>query len=180
MEPYLLKRSDRKTIALEVDREGRLIVRAPQRASTAQIESFVREKENWIRQARERQRLRRQQFWEPSAEEKERLIQQAREKLEKRLRFYEEKMGLFSTGMKITSARTRLGSCSGKNSICFSFYLMLYPPKVIDYVVVHELAHIRYKNHGREFYSLIERYLPDYKERINLAKQGYLPKTDLL
>ena len=74
------------------------------------------------------------------------------------------------TGIRITSARTRFGSCSGKNSLCFSWRLMEYPEEAIDYVVVHELAHLRYMNHGAEFYALIARYLPDWKTRRALLR----------
>ena len=73
--------------------------------------------------------------------------------------------------MKITSARKRFGSCSGKNSLCFSYWLMLYPQEAVDYVIVHELAHIVHKNHSAAFYRLIGQYLPDYRERIKMLKQ---------
>ena len=74
------------------------------------------------------------------------------------------------TGVKITTAQKRYGSCSGKNSLCFSCFLMRQPEAAIDLVVVHELCHIREKNHGPAFYALLARYLPDYKERKKLLK----------
>lgn len=79
--------------------------------------------------------------------------------------YYSARMGLVPTGLKVTSARRRYGSCSGKNSLCFSCFLMRSPMEAIDAVVVHELAHIRYKNHGPEFYALVESILPDYRTR---------------
>lgn len=88
-----------------------------------------------------------------------------------RVEYYSEKMGLYPASVKITSAATRFGSCSGKNSICFSYRLMLYPPEAVDYVVVHELAHIKEKNHSARFYALVERYMPDYREREKLLKK---------
>ncbi len=86
------------------------------------------------------------------------------------VRHWAQEMGVTPTGLKITSARTRFGSCSGKNSLCFSLYLMEYPPEAIEAVVVHELAHIRHKNHGSDFYTLVRQYLPDYDARIKLLK----------
>ena len=74
-------------------------------------------------------------------------------------------MGVTPTGLRVTSARTRYGSCSGKNSLCFSCFLMNSPEDAIELVVVHELCHIRVKNHGPDFYALLEHYLPDYRER---------------
>ena len=68
-------------------------------------------------------------------------------------------------GIKITSAKTRWGSCIAKNSLCFSWRLMLLPDDIIDYIVVHELAHIRVKNHQKQFYDEVRRYMPDYRER---------------
>ena len=79
-------------------------------------------------------------------------------------------MGVAPTGLKITTARKRWGSCSGKNSLCFSCFLMDRPEAAIDLVVVHELCHIRVKNHGPAFYALLERYLPDWRERKQLLR----------
>ena len=72
--------------------------------------------------------------------------------------------------MKITSARKRFGSCGPENGLCFAWRLMRYPAAAIDYVVVHELAHIVHKDHSRAFYGLIAQVLPDYRERAALLK----------
>ncbi|MBR7150378.1 MAG: M48 family metallopeptidase, partial [Oscillospiraceae bacterium] len=66
---------------------------------------------------------------------------------------------------------TRFGSCSGKNALSFSWRLMQYPMEAVDYVVVHELAHIREHNHSSAFYAIVERYLPDWRERAALLKK---------
>ena len=88
----------------------------------------------------------------------------------KRVEYYSVLMNVKPTGIKITSAKKRFGSCSGKNSICFSYYLMLYPKEAVDYVVVHELAHIRHHNHSKDFYNFVSEFMPDYKEREKLLK----------
>jgi predicted metal-dependent hydrolase len=72
--------------------------------------------------------------------------------------------------VKITGAKKRFGSCSSQNGLCFSWRLMGYPEEAIDYVVVHELAHIAHRNHGSGFYSLVASVLPDYKARRALLK----------
>ena len=79
-------------------------------------------------------------------------------------------MGVTPTGLKITTARKRWGSCSGKNSLCFSCFLMDRPEAAIDLVVVHERGHIRVNTHGPAFYTLLERYLPDWREREQLLR----------
>ena len=98
------------------------------------------------------------------------LREKAKAYLPSRVSFYSKQMGLFPTGVKITSARSRWGSCSGKNSLCFSFRLMLLPDDLMDYVIVHELAHIKEKNHSARFYAVVAEYLPDYKQRISALK----------
>ena len=85
--------------------------------------------------------------------------------------YYSERMGLYPTQVRITGARTRFGSCSSQGHICFSWRLMQYPPEAIDYVVVHELAHIIHKNHGPDFWALVGQYMPDYKRRRALLRK---------
>ena len=107
---------------------------------------------------------------EPTDAERAAYIRQAKACLPQRVAYYSERMGLYPTQVRITGARTRFGSCSSQGHICFSWRLMQYPPEAIDYVVVHELAHLRYMNHGAEFYALIARYLPDWKARRALLR----------
>ena len=111
------------------------------------------------------QQSRRAAHPEPDEAGQAELIRRAKIELPPKVQYYAKLMNLYPTGLKITSARTRFGSCSGKNSICFSWRLMDYPESAIDYVVVHELAHIAHKNHGPQFWALVERYLPDYRAR---------------
>ena len=80
-------------------------------------------------------------------------------------------MGLAPAAVKITAARTRFGSCSSQNTLCFSLYLMQYPSEAIDAVVVHELCHMRHRNHSGAFYAEVERWLPDYRAREALLKK---------
>ena len=149
---YELVRSKRKTLAVQVTREGRVIVRAPLRLAKYRIERFVAHPE-------------------PDEAKQAELISRAKIELPPKVQHYAKLMNLYPTGLKITSARTRFGSCSGKNSICFSWRLMDYPELAIDYVVVHELAHIVHKNHGPQFWALVERYLPDYRARRAMLRE---------
>ena len=87
-----------------------------------------------------------------------------------KVQYYSSLIGVTPGGITVTGARTRFGSCSGKNNLSFSFYLMRFPEEAIDYVVVHELCHILQHNHGKEFYKEIEKILPDYKEREKLLR----------
>ncbi len=91
--------------------------------------------------------------------------QKARQYFMERVAFYESMLKLTSGGVRITSAETRWGSCSHDNRLSFSFRLIMAPPRVIDYVVVHELMHIREKNHSSKFWNLVVEVIPDYKEQ---------------
>ncbi len=169
METYELIRSRRTTLALEITRDGRVLVRAPRTVPRARIDGFVARHRDWIARHLERQRLRPAPP-PPTKEELDGLKAAARTLLPPKIAFWSAQMGLVPTGFKVTAARTRYGSCSGKNSLCFSCFLMNCPEAAIDLVVVHELCHIQEKNHGPAFYALLERYLPDYRERKKLLR----------
>ena len=164
MVEYELVRSKRKTLAVQVTREGRVIVRAPLRLAKYRIERFVAEHTDWIVRALADQQSRRAAHPEPDEAKQAELIRRAKIELPPKVQHYAKLMNLYPTGLKITSARTRFGSCSGKNSICFSWRLMDYPEPAIDYVVVHELAHRRHMDHSKTFWQEVETYYPNYKE----------------
>ena len=169
MEPYELIRSRRKTLALEITREGRLLVRAPLRCSQTRIDAFVTGHAAWIEKHLETQRQKAAlRPLPPTEAEIQALKERARAELPGKVAYWSEQMGVTPTGFKVTAARRRYGSCSGKNSLCFSCFLMNCPEEAVELVVVHELCHIREKNHGPQFYALLERYLPDWRERKKL------------
>ena len=170
-EGYALKRSKRKTLAVEVARTGEVLIRAPQRMPMWEIERFVTAQQSWIDAHVATQKQRMAAHPEPDAVEEACLRALAKAVIPQRVAYYAGIMGLAPTGVKITSARTRFGSCSMKNSLCFSWRLMQYPPEAVDYVVVHELAHIRHKNHGKLFYETIAAIMPDHRARRALLKQ---------
>jgi len=171
MESYELIRSRRKTLALEITADCRILVRAPMRLPQTRIDAFVESHADWIARHLERQRQKAEKMPPaPTQAEIEALKAKARAVLPEKVAFWSRKMGVTPTGIKITTARRRYGSCSGKNSLCFSCFLMNYPEEAIDLVVVHELCHIKVRNHGPDFYALLEQYLPDHKERKKLLK----------
>ena len=173
MEPYELIHSRRRTLALEVTPDGRLLVRAPLRCAQARIDAFVTAHAAWIEKhlALQRQRAARRPP-APTAAEVEALKARARTELPELIARWSGRMGVDPAGFKVTTARKRYGSCSAKNSLCFSCFLMNSPAPAVELVVVHELCHIREKNHGPRFYALLERYLPDWRERKKLLTMG--------
>lgn len=169
MEYKLIKSKKRRTVEMSINDEGKLVVRAPQKMGKSEIDAFVEKHRLW---AEKHIKLKKEQIkkYFVSPEEEENIKKNALPYLKERTDYFSGIMGLEPTGIKITSAKKRFGSCSAKNSICYSWRLTLYPKEAIDYVVVHELAHIAHKNHGPHFYALIEKYLPDYKEREKLLR----------
>lgn len=165
----LVIRAKRKTMSLSVNDDLQAVVRAPYGASEKSIKEFVESNSAWLEKAvlRKQKQLER---YDISDDEKEQLKSLAKQVIPKRVEYYSRLMNLYPTDVKITSAKKRFGSCNGKNSLCFSYFLMKYPIEAVDYVVVHELAHIKHHNHSKDFYNLIKKYLPDYKERERLLK----------
>ena len=167
---YRLLRSGRRTLALEITAGCEVLVRAPMRLSQKRIDQFVADHADWIAAHLARQQRRQEARPEPTEAEREAYIRRAREELPGRVAHYGALMGLTPTGLTITGARKRFGSCSGRNRICFSWRLMQYPEEAIDYVVVHELAHICHKDHSRAFYACVEQVLPDWRARRALLR----------
>lgn len=169
---YRLTRSNRKTISIRIDRDLSVDVRAPVRMSGTAIDAFVRSHEKWISEHIEKTRSRNEYLKDNAltAGEIVELKQKARDYLPERVSQFAEVMGVRPTGVRVTSAVTRWGSCNAANSICFSYRLMLLPPPLIDLIVVHELAHIRAKNHGPDFHAQMQKYMPDYRDRMKTLR----------
>lgn len=172
METYKLIRSERRTLAMELSPEGDLILRAPRRMPLRLIEQFIASHEKWIAKHREKLR-RRAEFDEAHFSDEvqiQSLITRAKAILPEKTEYWAKIMGVTPTGVRITRAKKRFGSCSPENRIAYSYRLMAYPEEAIDYVVVHELSHIRHKNHSPDFYAFVARFLPDHKAREAILK----------
>ena len=100
---------------------------------------------------------------------------EAKEKITERVDHYGNRFQLLPEGIKITSARSRWGSCSRDNRLSFSWRIIMASLTIIDYVLIHELVHIREKNHSQKFWNYLESVLPDYrKHRSWLRENGHL------
>lgn len=163
-------RTNRRSVAICVDRCGNILIRSPFEVKTKALNSFAQQKMDWIIKTVEKQKKRKEQLTFSDKELCE-LKARAEAVIPQRVEYFSRLVGLKPSAVKINFAKTRFGSCSAKNSLNFSAFLMLYPDEAIDYVVVHELAHIKHHNHSKDFYSLIEKYMPDYKERAKLLKK---------
>ncbi|MCR4739294.1 MAG: M48 family metallopeptidase [Lachnospiraceae bacterium] len=171
-----LIRSRRKTIQIEVKSDLRVIVRAPLRASKRSIVQFIEEKQDWIEKSLIKMQERRdeqpvQEKFTP--QEIKDLKEKARAWIPGVVDGYAEMMGLTYGRISIRTQRSRWGSCSAKGNLNFNCVLMLLPEEIREYVIVHELCHIRELNHSARFWNEVEKYCPDYRTlRKRLRDEG--------
>ena len=211
----------RRTLVLCVERSGKVLVRAPVRATQDAIHAFVREKRRWIEkklsQVRQEQIQHKPRAFLPGEkflylgklyplritnatngqpplhllEGEFHLTESVREKakdlfmewyrkeaetiIRQRIGLYRDTLQVHPTKERITSARCQWGGCSARNTLTFSWRIIMAPLHVIDYVVIHELAHIREKNHSPKFWKIVEATLPNYRDHRDwLKQQGHL------
>lgn len=163
---FTLIHSARRTVQLEIGKNGEITVRAPYGYTRSRAEAFVESHSDWIN-SRQPAIIERSNVYAAADREKN-LVPAARAALTALTKKYASIMGAEPQYVGITSAKKRFGSCTAQNGINYSKYLILYPAEAMEYVVVHELAHTRHHNHSKEFYNLISRYMPDYKAKEKL------------
>ena len=168
---YTLLRSKRKTIAIYIDEDAAIEVRAPLKMATAEIDKFVYSKQAWIEKTARKAIARRENALILSKNQELELKAKAEEIIPTRVAFYANVMDVKPNSVKIGGAKKRWGSCNNKNDLIFSRRLMLADISAVDYVIVHELAHIREYNHSKKFWLVVERVLPDYKDRQKKLKE---------
>lgn len=162
---YELIRAKRRSMSLKVDLDGKITVRAPYRTSVQTADWFVEGHRDWIEvRLKAGARIMAER---PSYTDKERAEgrKRAAEVIETRCRYYAPVMGVSYGTVTIREQKTRWGSCSMKGNLNFNWKLVLMPSEILDYVVVHELAHRIQMNHSAAFWAEVEKILPDYKER---------------
>ncbi len=168
---YTIIRSSRKSVSIQVTAEGEVIVRCPQKLSKKDIEQIVESKRPWIED-----HLQKVSGWHTmpklTYEEVDALADQALAELPGRVKFFAQKMGVTYGRITIRDQRTRWGSCSSSGNLNLNCLLMLTPPEVRDYVVVHELCHRKEMNHSPSFWAEVEAVLPNYKTQKKWLKDN--------
>lgn len=164
MEYTVIRHPRRKNILITVTVTGEVIVKAGVFTSARQIDKFVNSKREWIESSRAFYAQKCHTRISVTAQQKEDAKKQLLPQMKQLTEKYAAIMDVKPLSVKITGAEKRWGSCSGKKSICYSYRLAFVPQRCREYVAVHELSHIKYMNHSKEFYKNIEKYMPDYKE----------------
>ena len=170
---YQLIRSKRKTMAIQVTREGKVVVRAPLFATDRQIAKFVEDHEEWVEenvsQTVGKDRISTREYTQAEVRVYKKRAQGI---ISRRVSHYAEIMGVTYGRITIRDQKSRWGSCSAEGNLNFSWRLILMPIEVMDYVVVHELAHLKEMNHSKAFWEEVEKVLPDYKEQRKWLKEN--------
>lgn len=170
---YKLVRTKRKTVALYVRQDGSVEVRAPHKVSKSYIDSFVEKKSDWIRTSLDRisERRKEKKIIRLTGPEVKQYQVQFKEYLEIRCKEIARIMGLQYGKIRVNKAKTILGSCNARADLSFTFRLIFAPKELIDYVIVHELSHIKEMNHSARFWAIVEEIMPDYKQRRKNLKE---------
>ena len=159
--PVQVVKKRQKNCYLRV-RNGEVLVTAPLRASKAYLTAFVLKHESWIRKQLDAQKKKEELFRPEEPGDREAL----KSILSEYIRVWEPRLSVRSKGFKIRNMKTRWGSCNVRTGMqTFNLQLIHYDRDCIEYVVVHELAHLRVRGHSPKFWEIVEKALPDYKER---------------
>ena len=175
MEVTVIK-SKRKTIAIQVNSDLSVTVRAPYGITEKYIEEFLNKNEIWISKQVHEIKVKKKSIESRDAEnitldKIKALADQALEIIPARVEYFAKIIGVTYGNITIRNQKTRWGSCSSKGNLNFNCLLMLAPPEVLDYVVVHELCHRKQMNHSKAFWTEVEKVFPDYKKSIKWLKE---------
>lgn len=175
--PYTVIKSRRKTYSISIDEEGRIVFRVPLRTTDKDILKIAGEKSHWIikhyLQICEKKNNRPQSDLSDVQRKslEKRYKDAARSYIPKRAAYYSSMTGGTYNRICIRSQKTRWGSCSSNGTLSFNWRLMLAPPAILDYVVVHELCHLTHMNHSADFWQLVESVFPDYRNARKWLKE---------
>lgn len=192
--PYtLVKSSRRRTVSIQIGAGGKMTVRCPYYMGKWVVDGFLREKQDWIYKHYmeavkkleesddfgsrdcgdsddENSHIPFQKNEDPDLIKKHKKY--ARKIFEAKVAYYHQFTGGNYTSITIRDQKTRWGSCSGRGTLSFNWRLILAPPEILDYVVVHELCHLTHMNHSKEFWDLVGSVIPDYKVRRKWLKEN--------
>lgn len=156
-----------RSIRLSMRRDMTLRLSYPLFCSQREAIAFAESRKEWIERTRQRLESRRSKAKSYSKEDIAKLRNAARKDLSERIARLATKYGFSYTSLRISSARTRWGSCNSRNGISLSLYLMTLPEHLRDFVILHELCHTRHHNHSEAFHTLLDRCVGGRERELN-------------
>ncbi len=177
MYDYEVIRSRRRSISIEINLEGRILVRATYNIGNREIVRFVESKSDWIDKTLKKVEAKREQLKDlpeermVSREMIEALADEAMKVIPPKVMHYAEIAGVTYGRITIRNQKSRWGSCSSKGNLNFNCMLMKAPEEVLDYVIIHELCHRKEMNHSKAFWAEVAKLCPDYKAHRKWLKE---------
>ena len=161
---YTLVHSARRSLAVQIKSDGRVIVRANYRTPLKSIENFLSAKSAWIKKhlAEIAAKPNLPKFTDEEIKE---FIASAKTVIPSKTAYFANLIGVSYGKVTIRRARTLWGSCTAKGNLNFNCLLAVVPDSVADYVIIHELCHRREMNHSQKFWAIVSQYCPEYKTR---------------
>ena len=162
---------DRKRLSIQIKEDLSIQVKAPVHAKSKDVERFIEQNKTWIYE--QWSILERKQAAKPQLSEAElkhaasmehKLRKAAKDYIPYRVEYFHKYTGGHYTSITIRDQKSRWGSCSSRGTLSFNYRLMMAPPRILDYVVVHELCHLTHMNHSKDFWAMVESIIPDYKD----------------
>ena len=153
---YEIKYSKIKNIYIQI-KDGKVIIKVPRSVSKKEIEKILEQKSEWIQKAIEKETKKQEKKPLYTKEDFKRIVEKHANELIKQT-------GLVPNKITIRQVKYAWGSCSSKKNITINLELIKYSEQAIRYVILHEFCHIKYMNHSKYFWNLVEKYMPDYKQ----------------
>lgn len=156
--PYEIIKSKIKNLYIHI-KEGEVIVKAPSKLKEKYIIDFVNKKSKWIyKNVKEAEKCNKNENIVTSED-----LQRLEVIVNNSIKEYSKKLGISPNKVKLKDIKYAWGSCSSKKNISINIQLATKEEQVIKYVVLHEMCHLKYMNHSKDFWNLVENYMPDYK-----------------
>lgn len=168
---YTLIRARKRSLSLQVTSSGELVARAPLFMPKFLIDRFVDQKSAWVEK-------RRKELSKPRATRVEHFSEDKLKKhIQKEIKVYSQQMGLRPAGIRFTHVNSYWGTCAPSGVLSFNLALRFTPAAAVSYVVVHELAHLRWKGHGKRFWDLVKKSYPQTNEMRALLR--HIPRETI-
>ena len=163
-----------RSIRLSVRPNGTIRLTYPFFVRQKDAIAFAESKEEWILKTRERLEERRKAIPTISRVQAKELLNSARGYLPVTIARLAKEHGFHYTSLRLTTARTRWGSCSGKNGISLSIFIMLLPEHLREFIILHELCHTRHHNHSEAFHALLDSLVQGKEKAFNRELKAYI------